>query len=81
MRKILISNGKAYLEPIFPELIDRPQDVSDLGRWHHRFKLTDLGPDKDYGFEQAQGGPPDDTAEDMMVRLYDRARGLRLAYD
>ena len=46
-----------------------------------RFKLTDLGPDKDYGFEQAQGGPPDDTAEDMMVRLYDRARGLRLAYD
>ena len=46
-----------------------------------RFKLTDLGPDEDYGFEQAQGGPPDDTAEDMMVRLYDRAKGLKVKPD
>ena len=44
-----------------------------------RFKLTDLGPDKDYGFEQAQGGPPDNTAEDMMRELWIRAKGRRLA--
>ena len=42
-----------------------------------RFKLTDLGPGKDYGFERAQGGPPDNTAEDMMRALWQRAQGLR----
>jgi len=46
-----------------------------------RFNLTDLGPDADYGFEQAQGGPPDDTAEDMMARLYVRAKGLKVKPD
>ena len=42
-----------------------------------RFKLTDLGPNEDYGFERAQGGPPDNTAEDMMRALWKRGRGLR----
>ena len=42
-----------------------------------RFKLTDLGPDEDYGFERAQGGPPNNTAEDMMRALWKRGRGLR----
>jgi inner membrane protein len=42
-----------------------------------RFNLTDLGPAQPYGFERAQGGPPDDTAEAMMSRLFIRARGLK----
>ena len=42
-----------------------------------RFKLTDLGPDENYGFERAQGGPPNNTAEDMMRALWKRGRGLR----
>ncbi|MCH1588128.1 MAG: metal-dependent hydrolase [Flavobacteriales bacterium] len=41
-----------------------------------RFKLTDRGPDQPYGFERAQGGPPDDKAEDMMMDLFERACGL-----
>ena len=44
-----------------------------------RFKLTDLGPDEDYGFERAQGGPPNNTAEDMMRALWERGKGLSAA--
>ena len=32
--------------------------------------------DAPYGFEQAQGGPPDTKAEDMMMDLIERAKGL-----
>ncbi len=46
-----------------------------------RFNLSDLGPDQPYGFERAQGGPPDDTAEAMMSRLFTRARGLKAPSD
>ena len=42
-----------------------------------RFNLTDNGAGQPYGFERAQGGPPDDTAEAMMSRLITRARGLK----
>ena len=55
--------------------------ATDQDDYIFRFKLTDLGLDEDYGFEQARGGPPDDTAEDMMVRLYDRAKGLKVHPD
>ena len=41
-----------------------------------RFNLEDRGPDAPYGFEQAQGGPPDTKAEDMMMDLIERAQGL-----
>ncbi|MAI24374.1 MAG: hypothetical protein CL828_09970 [Crocinitomicaceae bacterium] len=41
-----------------------------------RFNLEDRGPDASYGFEQAQGGPPDTKAEDMMMDLIERAQGL-----
>ena len=42
-----------------------------------RFNLTDNGAGQPYGFERAQGGPPDDTAEAMMSRLFNRAKGLK----
>ena len=42
-----------------------------------RFNLVDHGPDTPYGFQQAQGGPPDDTAETMMRTLVKRARGIK----
>ena len=42
-----------------------------------RFNLVDNGPDTPYGFEQAQGGPPDDTAETMMRTLVKRAQGIK----
>ena len=42
-----------------------------------RFNLADHGPDAPYGFQQAQGGPPDDTAETMMRALVKRARGIK----
>ena len=42
-----------------------------------RFNLVDHGPDAPYGFQQAQGGPPDDTAETMMRTLVKRARGIK----
>ena len=41
-----------------------------------RFKLIDRGPAEPYGFERAQGGPPDRKAEDMMQDLFRRAGGL-----
>ena len=48
----------------------------DADDYIFRFKLTDRGPDQPYGFERAQGGPPDDKAEDMMMDLFERACGL-----
>ena len=41
-----------------------------------RFNLEDRGPDAPYGFEQAQGGPPDTKAEEMMMDLIERAQGI-----
>lgn len=41
-----------------------------------RFKLIDRGPVLPYGFERAQGGPPDEKAEDLMLELFDRAAGI-----
>ena len=35
------------------------------------------GPDQAYGFQQAQGGPPDDTAESMMRTLATRIQGIK----
>ena len=42
-----------------------------------RFNLVDNGHDESYGFQQAQGGPPDDTAETMMRTLIKRAQGIK----
>ena len=42
-----------------------------------RFNLVDHGPGAPYGFRQAQGGPPDDTAETMMRTLIKRAQGIK----
>ncbi|MBN32105.1 MAG: hypothetical protein CL845_08995 [Crocinitomicaceae bacterium] len=46
-----------------------------------RFNLDDRGPDAPYGFEQAQGGPPDNKPEDMMRELIERARGISAPSD
>ncbi|MGA0435816.1 MAG: metal-dependent hydrolase [Flavobacteriales bacterium] len=46
-----------------------------------RFKLEDRGQDESYGFERAQGGPPDAKAEDMMKALIERAKGIPLSAD
>jgi inner membrane protein len=53
----------------------RAEDADD---YIFRFKLIDQGPEKSYGFERAQGGPPDEKAEDMMLELFDRACGRSL---
>ena len=49
---------------------------TDADDYIFRFKLIDRGPDESYGFERAQGGPPDTKAEDMMIGLFKRAGGL-----
>ena len=50
--------------------------ATDPDDYIFRFNLEDRGPDAPYGFEQAQGGPPDTKAEDMMRALIKRAKGL-----
>ena len=50
--------------------------AKDADDYIFRFKLIDRGPQEAYGFERAQGGPPDEKAEDMMMELFDRASGL-----
>jgi hypothetical protein len=42
-----------------------------------RFNLVDEGPDQAYGFQKAQGGPPDDAAESMMRTLATRIQGIK----
>ena len=49
--------------------------AKDADDYIFRFKLIDRGPQEAYGFERAQGGPPDEKAEDMMMELFDRASG------
>ena len=49
---------------------------TDADDYIFRFKLIDRGPDAAYGFERAQGGPPDTKAEEMMMGLFKRAGGL-----
>ena len=51
----------------------RAEDPDD---YIFRFNLMDRGPSLPYGFERAQGGPPDEKAQDMMMDLFDRAMGL-----
>jgi len=51
----------------------RAEDADD---YIFRFKLRDHGLTEPYGFEVAQGGPPEETAEEMMMDLFNRARGL-----
>ena len=50
---------------------------TDADDYIFRFKLIDRGPDETYGFERAQGGPPDRKGEEMMRDLFQRARGLK----
>ena len=49
--------------------------AKDADDYIFRFKLIDRGLQEAYGFERAQGGPPDEKAEDMMMELFDRASG------
>ena len=49
----------------------------DADDYIFRFSLIDQGPHQPYGFQQAQGGPPDDAAETMMQALIDRASGIK----
>ena len=51
--------------------------ATDADDYIFRFNLVDLGPDQGYGFQQAQGGPPDDTAESMMRTLTTRIQGIK----
>ena len=53
-----------------------PGAGTDADDYIFRFKLIDRGADETYGFERAQGGPPDTKAEDMMIGLFKRAGGL-----
>ena len=49
----------------------------DADDYIFRFSLVDEGPNQPYGFQQAQGAPPDDAAETMMQALIDRASGIK----
>ena len=51
--------------------------ATDADDYIFRFNLVDMGPDQAYGFQQAQGGPPDDTAESMMRTLVTRIQGIK----
>ena len=51
--------------------------ATDADDYIFRFNLVDQGANQAYGFRQAQGGPPDDTAESMMRTLVDRAGGIK----
>ncbi len=57
----------------FGSFSGRGRDADD---YIFRFKLIDKGIGETYGFERAQGGPPDSKAEDMMIGLFKRAGGL-----
>ena len=67
------NDGSLQLNDLrFGTFSGRAKDADD---YIFRFKLIDQGLEKPYGFERAQGGPPDEKAEDMMLELFDRACG------
>lgn len=70
------NDGSLQLNDLrFGTFSGRAKDADD---YIFRFKLIDRGPQESYGFERAQGGPPDEKAEDMMLELFDRACGSSL---
>ena len=70
------TDGSLQLNDLrFGTFSGRAKDADD---YIFRFKLIDQGPEKPYGFERSQGGPPDEKAEDMMLELFDRACGRSL---
>ena len=52
-------------------------EATDADDYIFRFNLVDFGPKEPYGFKQAEGGPPEDTAQTMMRNLIRRARGKK----
>ena len=71
---VLRDDGSLQVNDLrFGSFSGRGKDADD---YIFRFKLVDRGPDEAYGFERAQGGPPDTKAEDMMIGLFNRAGGL-----
>ena len=52
-------------------------EATDADDYIFRFNLIDFGPKESYGFKQAEGGPPEDTAQTMMRSLIRRARGKK----
>ena len=50
---------------------------ADADDYIFRFNLIDRGPSLPYGFERAQGGPPNMKAEEMMRDLFTRMGGLK----
>ena len=52
-------------------------EATDADDYIFRFNLVDFGPNESYGFKQAEGGPPEDTAQTMMRSLIRRARGKK----
>ena len=71
---LLRDDGSLQLNDLrFGTFSGRGLDADD---YIFRFKLIDRGPDQPYGFERAQGGPPDRKGEEMMRDLIDRAGGL-----
>jgi len=72
---VLRQDGSVQLNDLrFGTFSGRGTDADD---YIFRFKLIDRGPDETYGFERAQGGPPDRKGEEMMRDLFHRARGLK----
>ncbi len=72
---VLRQDGSVQLNDLrFGTFSGRGTDAHD---YIFRFKLIDRGPDETYGFERAQGGPPDRKGEEMMRDLFQRARGLK----
>lgn len=70
------NDGSLQLNDLrFGTFSGRAKDADD---YIFRFKLIDHGPQETYGFERAKGGPPDEKAEDMMLKLFDRASGRSL---
>ena len=72
---VLRDDGSLQLNDLrFGTFSGRGLDADD---YIFRFKLIDHGPDQPYGFERAQGGPPDRKGEEMMRDLIDRVGGLK----
>ena len=70
------NDGSLQLNDLrFGTFSGRAKDADD---YIFRFRLIDRGPQESYGFERAQGVPPDEKAEDMMLELFDRASGRSL---
>ena len=75
LNAVLRDDGSLQLNDLrFGTFTGRGENADD---YIFRFKLIDRGLDEPYGFERAQGGPPDRKAEDMMKGLIERAGGLK----